>query len=181
MSPGGVGSLFLFAKRAGPCPEDRVYGVTNLKLRCNASDLKDLTQRVTNAAGPVDCVLQFVDGCSYPLRIGAQAKARAEVGAFHLFSTEAFRSSMDESWLADDRIPLGSQPAEEPAAAAAAGSTLEAMERRHILHVLRETGGVIGGPGGAAARLGLKRTTLNSRLKKLGIGPAAYGRYCERR
>jgi PAS domain S-box-containing protein len=48
-------------------------------------------------------------------------------------------------------------------------STLEATEREHILRVLRESKGKIAGPQGAAARLGLKRTTLNSKLKKLGI------------
>jgi transcriptional regulator with GAF, ATPase, and Fis domain len=37
--------------------------------------------------------------------------------------------------------------------------------------VLRETNGVIAGPRGAAVRLGLKRTTLLSRMKKLGITP----------
>jgi formate hydrogenlyase transcriptional activator len=47
--------------------------------------------------------------------------------------------------------------------------TLETTERDHILRVLRETKGLIAGPKGAAARLGLKRTTLNSKLKKLGI------------
>ncbi len=47
--------------------------------------------------------------------------------------------------------------------------TLQAAEREHILRVLRETKGQIGGPDGAAARLGVKRTTLNSKLKKLGI------------
>jgi formate hydrogenlyase transcriptional activator len=48
-------------------------------------------------------------------------------------------------------------------------ATFETNERDHILHVLRETKGLIGGAKGAAARLGLKRTTLNSKLKKLGI------------
>ena len=48
-------------------------------------------------------------------------------------------------------------------------STLESVEREHILRVLRDTGWVIGGPNGAAARLGLNRTTLNNRLRKLGI------------
>ena len=43
---------------------------------------------------------------------------------------------------------------------------LQAAEREHILRVLRETRGMIGGPGGAAERLGLKRTTLNSKLKE---------------
>jgi transcriptional regulator with GAF, ATPase, and Fis domain len=48
-------------------------------------------------------------------------------------------------------------------------NTLETQEREHIIRVLRETKGVIGGPSGAAARLGLKRTTLNSKMEKLGI------------
>ncbi len=52
--------------------------------------------------------------------------------------------------------------------------TLHAAEREHILRVLRDTKGVIGGDDGAAARLGLKRTTLNSKLKKLGIGRGDY-------
>jgi formate hydrogenlyase transcriptional activator len=46
---------------------------------------------------------------------------------------------------------------------------LEAVEREHIMKILRETGWVIGGPTGAAARLGLNRTTLNHRMRKLGI------------
>jgi DNA-binding NtrC family response regulator len=48
-------------------------------------------------------------------------------------------------------------------------SDLEAAEREHILRVLRECHGRIGGDKGAAVRLGLKRTTLNSMLKKFGI------------
>ncbi len=48
-------------------------------------------------------------------------------------------------------------------------STLESMERQHILSVLRETRGIISGPRGAAVRLGMKRTSLNWKLKKLGI------------
>jgi formate hydrogenlyase transcriptional activator len=52
--------------------------------------------------------------------------------------------------------------------------TLHAAEREHILRVLRETKGQIGGDDGAAARLGLKRTTLNSKIKKLGIERSDY-------
>lgn len=48
-------------------------------------------------------------------------------------------------------------------------SSLESTDREHILRVLRETKGRIGGSGGAASRLGLARTTLNSKIKKLGI------------
>ena len=48
-------------------------------------------------------------------------------------------------------------------------TTLESVEREHILRVLSESKWVIGGPAGAAARLGVNRTTLNHRLRKLGI------------
>jgi formate hydrogenlyase transcriptional activator len=54
-------------------------------------------------------------------------------------------------------------------AVANGANTLEAVERDHILRVLSETRWVIGGPGGAAARLGMNRTTLNHRMRKLGI------------
>ncbi|HSN05469.1 MAG TPA: sigma 54-interacting transcriptional regulator [Nitrospira sp.] len=50
-----------------------------------------------------------------------------------------------------------------------ATTTLEQAEREHILKALSETGWVIGGSSGAAARLGMKRTTLQSRMQKLGI------------
>jgi PAS domain S-box-containing protein len=50
-----------------------------------------------------------------------------------------------------------------------ANPSLLAAEREHILRVLREAKGQIGGENGAAMRLGLKRTTLNSKIKKLGI------------
>ena len=52
--------------------------------------------------------------------------------------------------------------------------TLESVQRETIVHVLRETGGVLSGPRGAAARLGLKRTTLQSRMQKLGISREEY-------
>jgi transcriptional regulator with GAF, ATPase, and Fis domain len=48
-------------------------------------------------------------------------------------------------------------------------SSLEAVERRHIIAVLRQTHWVIEGPLGAAHVLGLHPNTLRSRLKKLGI------------
>jgi len=49
--------------------------------------------------------------------------------------------------------------------------TLEQAERSHILQTLLETEGVLGGRNGAAARLGLPRTTLISKMKRLGINP----------
>jgi formate hydrogenlyase transcriptional activator len=48
-------------------------------------------------------------------------------------------------------------------------ATLEAAERAHILQALQAAKWVIGGPSGAAAKLGMKRTTLQSKIQKLGI------------
>jgi formate hydrogenlyase transcriptional activator len=47
--------------------------------------------------------------------------------------------------------------------------TLEDAERDHIRRALEQAAGVVGGRHGAAARLGMKRTTLQSKMKKLGI------------
>ncbi len=52
--------------------------------------------------------------------------------------------------------------------------TLETLERQYIIRVLRETSGVIAGPRGAAVRLGMKRTTLQSRILKMGISRQEY-------
>ena len=56
-----------------------------------------------------------------------------------------------------------------PARAVSAPVTLEDAERSHILQMLQQRDGVVGGPNGAAARLGLRRTTLISKIRRLGI------------
>jgi formate hydrogenlyase transcriptional activator len=75
-------------------------------------------------------------------------------------------------------VPVAELKAGAPATKAAAAAinslpaqpvTLEDTEREHILKVLRQTKGIVSGPNGAAARLGLKRTTLQGKMKKLGI------------
>ena len=66
------------------------------------------------------------------------------------------------------RIPVGDLRA-PLASSAAAAVTLEEAEREAILRALGETNWVLAGPRGAAARLGMKRTTLQSRMQKLGI------------
>jgi len=53
---------------------------------------------------------------------------------------------------------------------------LSDMEREHIIRILRDTNGVLSGIDGAASRLGLKRTTLQSMLKRFGIEPGEYRR-----
>ena len=64
-------------------------------------------------------------------------------------------------------IALGRTPTPAPLRAPAA--PLQAAERAHILQVLEQTGWRIRGPGGAAARLAIKPTTLESRMKRLGL------------
>jgi len=67
----------------------------------------------------------------------------------------------------DLRIALPEIP-KRPATGAAPG-TLKDLERAHILSTLKETRWVISGPRGAATRLGMNRSTLQFRMKKLGI------------
>jgi formate hydrogenlyase transcriptional activator len=60
-------------------------------------------------------------------------------------------------------------PDKNPVTATPLQDTFTDSTRALILHALSRTGWVVGGPGGAAARLGLKRTTLIAKMKKLGI------------
>jgi DNA-binding NtrC family response regulator len=70
------------------------------------------------------------------------------------------------------QIPIDGLKTSTPIPSATSG-TLEDLERQRILQVLQETGSVIGGPKGAAVRLGLKRTTLLSKMERLGISRAS--------
>jgi transcriptional regulator with GAF, ATPase, and Fis domain len=78
--------------------------------------------------------------------------------------TETF--TVDPSWRAG-----GAPPQVDAKPATPRGATLDDVQREAIVRALKECGGIIGGPKGAAARLGLKRTTLQARMHKLGIAP----------
>ena len=54
------------------------------------------------------------------------------------------------------------------------GGTLREKEREHIIEILRQTRGTLSGPTGAAVRLGLKRTTLQYKMQRLGISRTDY-------
>jgi formate hydrogenlyase transcriptional activator len=73
--------------------------------------------------------------------------------------------------LSELRNALAAPVEESPLAISAAApvATLEEAERQHILRALRQTQWRIAGPRGAAAMLGMKRTTLQARIRKLGI------------
>jgi formate hydrogenlyase transcriptional activator len=68
------------------------------------------------------------------------------------------------------RLPLNELVHSSESAAMNPEKTLEEAEREHILQALTRANWVIGGPNGAAARLGLKRTTLRYKMDRLGIG-----------
>ncbi len=73
--------------------------------------------------------------------------------------------------LADGAVLNGSLPQLPSTSELSAPVTFDEASRSHILQTLRETGGVVGGPNGAASRLGMKRTTLVAKMKRLGVGP----------
>jgi len=68
--------------------------------------------------------------------------------------------------LSELRLEISSQQSDD--------GTLRQKERDHIIEVLRQTRGVLSGPAGGAARLGMKRTTLQSKMHKLGISRMDY-------
>ena len=71
---------------------------------------------------------------------------------------------------------FGSTTSPAAAIASSAPTTLKDSERVLILRTLESVGWVIGGPKGAAAKLGLKRTTLIHKMQKLGISRASHQR-----
>jgi formate hydrogenlyase transcriptional activator len=73
--------------------------------------------------------------------------------------------------LATSNVLNGSQPDLAPSSEISAPVTLEQAERSHIFQTLQQTEGVVGGPNGAASRLGLPRTTLIAKMKRLGVSP----------
>jgi formate hydrogenlyase transcriptional activator len=67
------------------------------------------------------------------------------------------------------RLPLAEILTESGDSEASGGNAQEQAEREQIVRALRESNWVVGGAGGAAARLGLKRTSLAYKMQKLGI------------
>jgi transcriptional regulator with GAF, ATPase, and Fis domain len=74
---------------------------------------------------------------------------------------------VDEPTIAISPAPRPSEPAER-----SAFPTLRAAERAHVEAALRRTGGTVWGEGGAAKLLGVNPSTLQSRMRKLGLGGA---------
>ncbi len=70
--------------------------------------------------------------------------------------------------------PLGELREEISRQSSDSDGTLRDKEREHIIEILRQTRGALSGPTGAAARLGLKRTTLQYKMQRLGISRTDY-------
>jgi formate hydrogenlyase transcriptional activator len=70
--------------------------------------------------------------------------------------------------------PLGELREEISRQPSDSDGTLRDREREHIIEILRQTRGALSGPSGAAARLGLKRTTLQYKMQRLGISRTDY-------
>lgn len=68
-------------------------------------------------------------------------------------------------------VPLASQSIAEPKPKPRQPVENDDVERQRIIQALREANGIVAGPRGAAIRLGVKRTTLLSRMQRLGISP----------
>ncbi len=72
------------------------------------------------------------------------------------------------------RVPLAELRPPGSSVLTHADHTLDNAEREHIIRVLRDSHGVLSGPNGAAQRLGLKRTTLQSKMQRLKINRSDY-------
>ena len=72
------------------------------------------------------------------------------------------------------RTELRRSSSRTPAASPAGASTFEEAERQVIIDALKAASGKIAGKNGAAERLGLKRTTLQNKMRRLNIGRADY-------
>ena len=83
----------------------------------------------------------------------------------NLIERAVIRSAGDELHVPVSELDQDVFASDRPAAR----GTLEDAERAHILAALQATQWVLSGPRGAAARLGLNRSTLQFRMKKLGI------------
>jgi formate hydrogenlyase transcriptional activator len=82
----------------------------------------------------------------------------------NLIERAVIRSAGDEL-----HVPLDDLDDDAEIESGGDGGTLEEAERVHILATLKKTRWVVAGPSGAAARLGVNRSTLQFRMKKLGI------------
>jgi formate hydrogenlyase transcriptional activator len=118
-------------------------------------------------------VQHFAVDCAARMRMPITAIAEEFIAACTRHSwpgnVRELQNFIERSFLSEGPVLNGSLPDLTYATKASAPVTLEQAESSHILQTLRQTGGVVGGPNGAAARLGVRRTTLISKMQRLRV------------
>jgi PAS domain S-box-containing protein len=113
---------------------------------------------------------QIVIGTARDVTDQRRAEFELREAETHFRTSAEFLRQKLESFI-ESSLQYSSLP-HFPDVPAPQGETLRARERDYIVKVLRETRGIISGPAGAATKLGVKRTTLQSKIKQLGISRA---------
>ena len=136
-----------------------------------------LTERKTDIPALVRHFVQkFARGMNKEIEIIPSATMSALVNCEWPGNVRELENLMERSVILSDGRVLNAPLAELRSGHEGLDSdgTLESLERQYIVRVLRDSSGVIAGPHGAAVRLGMKRTTLQSRILKMGISRQEY-------
>ena len=127
-------------------------------------------------------IRHFVERCSArlhkPIEIIPEGAVEAMVNWSWPGNIRELENFIERSVILSDgnRLspPLGELRQEISGLPSGAEVTLRDREREHIIQILRQTRGALSGPSGAAERLGLKRTTLQYKMQRLGISRTDY-------
>ena len=127
-------------------------------------------------------IRHFVERCSArlhkPIEIIPEGAVEAMVNWSWPGNIRELENFIERSVILSDgnRLspPLGELRQEISGLPSDAEVTLRDREREHIIQILRQTRGALSGPSGAAERLGLKRTTLQYKMQRLGISRTDY-------
>ncbi len=169
----------------------RVISATNRDLAQLVEDREfrsDLYYRINVFPVTVPPLRERAEDIPALVRHFAQKFARRMKKRIETIPAEAMKALQNYSWPGNVRelenfiergviltqgpdlfVPIAELKRTQNHTTQSAPTTLEQAEREHILKVLSDAGWVIGGSSGAAAKLGMKRTTLQSKMQKLGI------------
>jgi len=118
-------------------------------------------------------VLKFANRMNRPIETVPRETMRALTEWSWPCNVRELENLMERSVILSEgtalHVPLAELKKETRFPASFPDHSLDSAEREHILRILRETGGALSGPDGAAHRLGLKRTTLQSKMQRLKI------------
>jgi transcriptional regulator with GAF, ATPase, and Fis domain len=125
---------------------------------------------VNDNSSDLSALIETLSGAGYPVKIAADtasAREEAQLAPPRFLVLNSSTPELQRALTPPRVIAPIAAPTEDVL-------TLEALERAHIITVLKRTNGVIEGPKGAALLLNLKPSTARFRMKKLGIARADY-------